>query len=121
MLGFLTWRIGAIILAGGLALAAIDAVRQRVVISALQTANQNLGTCHASVATLKGAVDVQSADIRRLAESSATATAKAEQRLAEIAKEGKAAREASQRVLALPRPSPDMACEAAAKLLRGGL
>lgn len=132
MIGWLTWRIGALILAGGLAAAVIDGIARRAEIASLERGNgrlagwlgdaqKNVGTCNANVATLRGAVDVQSADIRKLADASLAATAKAERAAADIAKDAKAAREASQRVLARPLPSPDLACMEAARLLRGSM
>lgn len=131
MIGWLTWRIGALILAGGLAAAVIDGIGRRAEIASLERGNvklagwlgdaqKSVGTCTANVATLKGAVDVQSADIRKLADASQAATAKAAKAASDIAKDAKAAREASQRVLARPIPTADTACVEAARLLRGG-
>lgn len=135
MIGALTWRLGAFALAGLLVVVSVaalfDGVRLRTAISIiaadrdearaqLKTANENIGTCHANVGTLANAVDSQGADIRKLAETSQAATAEAARRQADIAKDAKAAREASQRVLARPLPLPDLACMEAARLLRGG-
>ena len=121
--------IGGVLLVVSL-IAVMDGARQRAIISQLrfdrtelskmlERTSTNLGTCQANFRAVELALDRQGADIRDLASKSATATAEAQRRLAEIARQTTAAREASQRVLALPRPAPDMACEAAAKLLRG--
>lgn len=131
MFAWLTWRLGAILLAGGLAVTLFDGIRSRAEIAArdkviamqmtsIETTGRNLGTCQANTATIGAAVDRQNMDIRKLAEASAAATARAEKSLAAIAGQAKAAREASQRVLARPLPLPDLACMEAARLLREG-
>jgi hypothetical protein len=134
LLGGLTWRIGAFILAGtlGATLIAggIDRIRLRAEIATLtdvldktskQAAltTQSLGTCQANYRAIELALDRQGADIRGLAEATKAAGDRAAAAALRGAADAKAAREASQRVLALPRPAPDMACEAAARLLRG--
>lgn len=136
MIGGFTWRIGAFILAGLLALVGgaglYDGIAKRAEIRTLtdvldktskQSAvtAQSLGICQQNYRGIELALDRQRADIRDLSEKSATATAEAARRLAEIATATKAAREASQRVLARPLPTPDNACTEAAKLLRGAM
>lgn len=136
MISWLTWRIGAFILAGLLAFVGgaglFDGIQNRAQIRTLNsvidrtskdlaTASQNLGICQGNYRLIELALDRQNKSIRDLSESSAAATARAERAALDAAKDSKAARESSQRVLALPRPSPDMACQSAARLLRQGV
>ena len=136
MIAWLTWRIGALIVAGLLAAvsgaAIYDGIDKRAQIrtlegvldktaAALKLEQTNLGTCHANYRLVELALDRQGQDIRGLAEASKAAGDRAAAAALRGAVEAKAAREASQRVLARPLPTPDLACMEAARLLRDGM
>jgi len=96
--------------------------RQRDNLQALlATANQNQGICHANIATLDVSVKMQGADIRALADATTKASADAAKRMAAIAAQGKAAAATAKQILDLPRPSPELSCIEAERLLRGDL
>jgi len=89
--------------------------------SDLAAANTNAGICHANIATLDVSVKMQGADIRALADATTKASADAAKRMAAIAAQGKAAAATAKQILDLPRPSPELSCIEAERLLRGDL
>ena len=134
MIAALTWKIGALIL-GGLLLTVgvaglVDNIKNRATISELRasnkalgdqlnTANSNIGICHASVSNLDASVKAQNSDIRGFFEASKASSDRAAAAAQAAAAASKAARVTADQILALPRPSPELACVEAERLLRG--
>ena len=132
MISWLTWRLGAIGLALALAAAIADDVAKRLEIrslnrviamqlASLEQSSRDLGACQANVTTIGASLDRQSADIRALAQASADAGARAADAAKRTEAASVAAKASADRVLALPRPAPAMACQEAERLLRGAL
>lgn len=138
MIGWLTWRIGAFILSGLLAVAAgaglYDAVSSRATIAELRRGNEklagwladaqrNLGTSHANVATLGAAVDQCSADIRDLGKKTEDQDKRNAGRMKDASTALRAVEAKAGQLLAMPRttvPGTIESCRAGENILRRG-
>lgn len=132
----LTWRIGAFILAGLLAVVGgaglYDAIDSRATIRTLiaeknalvgivQSANQNVGSCHASMAGLDARLTEQNADIRDLGKETKKLADDSRLAMKGLEAQGKGVQAEVRRIGSLPQPAPAESCSAAERVLRGQL